>query len=385
MPDSCCRLCGSNRLSKCLTLENAPRSIQELLAEDQLDSDSAITLSVYQCKECGLVQLTEAFESDYYDEYVMTVSHSPQMRAFQRSQAFDFVSRFGLAGKRVIEIGCGDGNYLQYLHEAGAIANGIEPSQPFRQMAQERGFQVLGGYVGRQQPVSGARYDAFVARQVLEHVPDPNDFLQGTRQILSPTGVGLVEVPSLEQALEGERFYDFFHDHLSYFSSLTLRHALGRNGFDVLEVSRGMNGEYNVALVKKAPEYEYITLQRTLDVITQDLRAFVETQHQCGRRVATWGAGGKGVTVLAVAQVNGISYVVDSDAHKQGRFTPVSHLPIFAPERLLSDPVDAVIITALAYRDEILNQLRRTLEFKGTIAVLGPQLEVLQRSESQDA
>lgn len=380
MTDSC-RLCGSDRLSKCLTLENAPRSIQDLLEEDHLYSDSATTLSVYQCDECGLVQLTEELEPDYYDKYVMTVSHSPQMRAFQRSQAFNFVSRFGLAGKRVIEIGCGDGNYLQYLHEASAIVHGIEPSRPLREMAQERGFRVLGGYVGRQQPVPGSRYDAFVARQVLEHVPDPNDFLQGARQLLSPMGVGLIEVPSLEQALDGERFYDFFHDHLSYFSSRTLRCALEHNGFDVLEVSRGMNGEYTVALVSTAPTHECITLQHTVDVITEDLHAFTRAEHHRGRRVAAWGAGGKGITVLAVAKVNGICYVVDSDRHKQGRYTPVSHLPIFAPEKLLSDPVDTVIVTALAYRDEILKELRQTLDFKGTIAILGPQLEVLQGGE----
>lgn len=378
MPEFCCRLCHSNRLSRCLTLNNAPRSIQRLLTEDQLGSDSAITLSVYQCKECGLVQLAETLESDYYEEYVMTVSHSPQMRAFQRSQAFDFVSKFDLVGKPVIEIGCGDGSYLQYLHEARAIPYAIEPSQPFRQMAQARSFQILEGYVGRQQPVPGAPYDAFVTRQVLEHVPDPNDFLQGIRQVLGSTGVGLVEVPSLEQALEGGRFYDFFPDHLSYFSSLTLCHALERNGFEVLEVSRGMNGEYNVALVRKAPEHDFITLQRTLDVITQDLRTFVETHHLQGRRVAVWGAGGKGVTVLAVAQVRGIAYVVDSDPHKQGRFTPVSHLPIFAPQKLLLDPVDAVIVTALAYRDEILTELREALGFRGTIAILGQRLQIVQ-------
>jgi SAM-dependent methyltransferase len=377
MNESCCRQCSSNQLSMCLTLKNAPPSIQRLLTKEQLGSDVAISLSVYQCMECGLFQLTEALESNYYDDYVMTASHSPQMRAFQRSQAFSFVSSFDLLGKRVIEIGCGDGNYLQYLHEAGAIPYGIEPSKPFCQMAKERGFQVLEMYVGLQQPVPGAPYDAFVARQVLEHIPNPNGFLQGIRQALSPTGVGLVEVPSLEQTLEGGRYYDFCSDHLSYFSSLTLRHALERNGFVVLEVTRGMNREYNVAVVSKAPEYEFVTLQRELEVATQDLRTFVETYYLQGKRVAVWGAGGKGITVLAVAQVRDITYVVDSDPHKKGRFTPVSHLPIFTPEKLLSDPVDAVIVTAVAYRDEILTELREALGFQGTIAVLGERLQVV--------
>ena len=384
MSDLHCYLCGSNRFCKCLTLEHAPRNIQRLLTSNQLATDSAITLVVYQCQECGLVQLPQTLEAEYYDDYLMTVSHSPQMRAFQRSQAIDFVSRFDLAGKRVIEVGCGDGNYLQYLREAGATVCGIEPSRAFRQMAQMRNFQVLEGFVSRQRPIPNAPYDAFVMRQVLEHVPDPNDFLQGIRQALNPAGVGLVEVPSLEQALEGGRFYDFFCDHLSYFSSVTLRHALERNGFEVLEISRGMNGEYNVALVRKAPEYDFVAMQRILDAVAADLRAYVEGCNRQGRRIAVWGAGGKGITVLAVARLRGIAYMVDSDPNKQGRFTPVSHLPIFAPEALLSDPVDVIIVTALAYRDEILAQLRETLGFKGTIVVLGPRIQVLERSQGQD-
>jgi SAM-dependent methyltransferase len=301
------------------------------------------------------------------------------MRKFQRSQALDFVQRFGLSGKRIIEVGCGDGNYLRYLHEAGAIPCGIEPSAPFRQMAAARGFQIADGYVARARTVPGAPFDAFVTRQVLEHVQDPNDFLLGIHRILSTEGVGLVEVPSLEQAIEGGRFYDFFPDHVNYFSVLTLRHALERNGFDVLEVARGMNGEFNIALVRKAPETDFVAMQNTINLIAEDLHEFVEKLHGQGKRVAVWGAGGKGLMVMAVAQLNSLAYVIDSDPHKHGRFTPVSHLRIFAPERLLTDPVDALILTALAYRDEILRQLRHDLRFEGTIAVLGPRLQVLEK------
>jgi SAM-dependent methyltransferase len=380
MTEIFCRLCGSSNLSVCLTLEHASRSIQRLLTRNQLSHDQDITLEVYQCKDCGFVQLTKTMEPDYYDEYVMTTSHSPQMKAFQNAQAFDFVNQYNLVGKRVIEIGCGDGNYLEYLQDAGATVFGIEPSRPFREIAQERGFDVISGYVGRRDPLVGDPYDAFVTRQVLEHVPDPNDFLQGIRQGLSAQGVGLVEVPSLEQAMEYGRFYDFFADHLNYFSSTTLRHALERNGFDVLHVSRGMNGEYNVAVVQRAPDYDFIGLQHTLHASVQDLRDYVNICQHEGKRVAIWGSGGKGITVMAVAQVKGVAYVVDSDPYKQGYFTPVSHIPIVAPERLLSDPVDTVIITALAYRDEIMTQLRQVLGFQGEVAVLGSQLHGLERN-----
>jgi len=372
-----CRLCLSDRLSVCLTLPHASRSIQRLLDQRQLPLDRPLTLRVHQCGDCGFVQLTERLEEGYYDDYVMTTSHSPQMVAYQRAQVEDFVARFGLAGRRVVEVGCGDGNYLALLQAAGAAVSGVEPSDPFRSMALARGLDVAGGYVIRGSPLAGAPFDAFVTRQVLEHVPDPNDFLQGIRENLTADGVGLVEVPSLEQAVEHGRYYDFFADHLNYFSSVTLRHALERNRFSVLDMTRGMNGEYNVALVQRAPEDDFAGLQHTLTTLSRDLRAYIDACTKAGKRVAIWGAGGKGITAMAVAQVSGVAYVVDSDPLKAGYFTPVTHLRICAPEQLMKEPVDAVIVTALAYRDEIIAQLRQTLGFTGDVAVLGPTLELL--------
>jgi SAM-dependent methyltransferase len=373
-----CRLCGNQRLVQVLVLRNSPRNIQRLLEREQIATDQAVTVCVYRCDDCSFVQLVETLESDYYDDYLMAVSHSPQMQAYQHAQSLDFVSRFGLAGKRIIEIGCGDGNYLQYLHQAGAQVYGVEPSRRFQQLARARGFQVIEGYVGREYNIPDSPFDAFVTRQVLEHVPDPNDFLQGIRKALTVVdGVGLVEVPSLEQALENGRFYDFFPDHLNYFSAHTLRFALERNGFQVLQISRGMVGEYNVALVRRIPDDNWDNMQQTLDQITQELRDMVRVYQAQGKRVAVWGSGGKGITAMAVAQLTGIAYAIDSDTNKQGRYMPVSHLAVVAPDKLTSDPVDVVILTALAHRDEIYKELRGTWHFRGVIIVLGPHLQIL--------
>ena len=97
-----------------------------------------------------------------------------------------------------------------------------------------------------------------------------------------------------------------------------------------------------------------------------------------GRRVAAWGSGAKGLTSLAEAGGEGIRYVVDSDPYKQGRLTPVTHLPVVAPQQLVDEPVDVVLLTALAYRDEVIAELRGPLGFEGTIAVLGSPLELLE-------
>ncbi len=360
-----------------LRLDRAPRDVSYLLRAEEVQGDEAVTLEVHRCGGCGLVQLAVDPDADYYEDYVMTVSHSPQMREFQRRQAHDFVTRLELAGRRVIEIGCGDGNYLGILRELGVQATGIEPSAGFRTLAEAAGNEVLAGYVTAARAIPGAPYDAFAAREVLEHVPDPNDFLTGVRRSLTDDGVGIVEVPSLEQALEHARFYDFFRDHVNYFTVGTLARALERNGFLVLEITRGMGGEYLQALVRVDAGRGFEALQGAVDTVADELRRLLADQAARGGRAAAWGSGAKGLACLAQSGAEGIAYVVDSDPRKQGRITPVTHLPVVAPERLLEDPVDLVVVTALAYRQEIVAELRGRLGFRGTIAVLAAPLELL--------
>ena len=372
-----CRLCRAERLAPVLTLDRAPHDVSYLLTPEQAEHDRPIRLEVFRCEDCGHVQLAQDPDDSYYEDYLMTVSHSPQMHAFQCEQAEAFVTRFGLQGRRVIEVGCGDGNYLGILRALGAHAIGIEPSARFREVAAAAGHTVLGGYVTAEQRIPGGPYDAFVTREVFEHVPDPSDFLQGIRRSLTPDAVGLVEVPSIEQALERGRFFDFFPDHVNYWSVSTLARALERNGFLVLDVTRGMNGEYLQAVVRVDDGRDLASLQRAVSDVSGALRELLADCAANGRRVAAWGSGAKGLTSLAAAGAEGIRYVVDSDPYKQGRLTPATHLPVVGPERLADDPVDVVILTALAYRDEIVAQLRGPLGFTGTIAVLGTPLELL--------
>src|SRR3954447_17196388 len=91
-----CRLCRAEQLTPALTLERAPHDVSYLLTPEQAENDAPIRLDVFRCDDCGHVQLDRAPEETYYEDYLMTVSHSPQMHAFQCEQASDFVGRFGL-------------------------------------------------------------------------------------------------------------------------------------------------------------------------------------------------------------------------------------------------------------------------------------------------
>jgi cyclopropane fatty-acyl-phospholipid synthase-like methyltransferase len=375
-----CRLCGDSHLHPVLSLNNAPRNVQRLFRKEDVHEDRSVDLTVLMCDRCGFVQVIPLLEDSYYDDYMMLATHSPQVQEYQERQSRQFIEKFNLVGKLVKEIGCGDGSYLNHLKAAGCVPSGVEPSARSREIALARGHEVESGYVTATRQLNGGPYDGFVTRQVLEHVTEIHSFLTGIRLNLKPGAVGLVEVPSLEKALADRRYYDFFPDHVNYFSLRTLRLALEINGFEVLEMHHDMFDEYIIAVVKNYAQPQFSEIANTVNSLSAELCSFIERYHARGQKVAIWGAGGKGLSVMAAAGISEIDLLVDGDPNKQGLITPVSHLKVEAPSALLDAGVSAVIITAMAYKTEIERTLIDDLHFDGDIAVLGHQLQLLSNS-----
>lgn len=366
-----CRLCGGPNLNPGLHYEKSPRYIERLLTEEEKATDGPVSLSVVVCDDCGHVQLPAELAGDYYEEYLMSHSHAPKMRRFQEGQAQAFVERFQLRGGEVFEAGCGDGQFSSILMSLGCRVTANEPSAKARRACEAKGLAVIGGYVSQEGMADlKGRFDAVVARQVLEHVPAPTDFMAGLRALLKPGGAALIEVPSLEQALENQRFFDFFADHLSYFSANALRLLAARTQFEVIQVQRAMDGEYNEVWLRRLEPPSLAGVATAAREISSAFASFIAAESREGRRVAIWGAGAKGVLALAMVDASAVAYLVDKDPVKHGRFLPVSHLKVSPPQRLREDPVDTVIITALAYKDEIASELRSECGFAGRIACL---------------
>jgi SAM-dependent methyltransferase len=376
-----CRVCGAGRIDLMATLNDVPRSNHRLLRPEEVSGDHSMNMEIFRCGHCDFVFCEYLLDDSFYEsDYLNAPSFSAQMAAFQRQQATDFVRHFDLAGKTIIDVGCGDGSYLDDLKTLGVNAVGLEPSQAQAALARERGFDVATGLVGADRIMDGAPFDGFVTREVLEHVPDIKGFLVGIRSNLKIGARGLVEVPNLEKLLKEQRFYDFIPEHVNYFTRRSLRLALELAGFDVVQVFTGMSDEYLIAYVglRGQDSHRLSELQTQLDRLGRKLGAYIDGCRRANKRIGIWGAGGKGLNLLAAARVHDVEVLVDGDPHKEGLITPVTHLRVEAPRRLLERKVDVVIVTAPAYRNEIVKELRTELGFVGEIVVITEDLEAVQ-------
>jgi SAM-dependent methyltransferase len=364
-----CRVCGRPLFDEpLLRYANMPRLAQFLPDASTVAADTGLDLVIRQCSGCGLVQLADE-PVYYYKDVIRAAGLSADMRAFRLTQFAQFLDRFALRGRTVVEIGCGRGEYLSLLRESGADARGVEHLAASVETCRGLGLDVQQGFVGGPDDrLDGGPFDAFAIFNFLEHLPDPNGTLRGIHANLAAGGVGLVEVPNFDMMLRERQFAEFMSDHLFYFTTGTLTTALAINGFEVLACSEQFHGYILSAIVRKRGALDLSGFEAQQARLRDELHAYIRRFPP--RRVAIWGAGHQALALMSLMDLGGaIRYVVDSAPFKQGKFTPATHLPIVPPSALATDPVDAVIVVAAGYSDEVARIIRTGYDPKLDVAI----------------
>jgi len=365
-----CRVCAKPLSeTRLLQFKNMPKAAQFLPDAETLAQDQGVDLDVYQCVGCGLVQISNEPVS-YYKEVVRAAAFSEEMKAFRRQQFSTFVQEYALQGKKLIEIGCGRGEYLALLQEAGVNAYGLEASEISVRQCVEDGLQVACGYIDREDcTLKEGTFDAFATLNFLEHWPDPNASLSGIAHNLCEGGIGLVEVPNFDMILRKNLFTEFISDHIFYFTRETLETTLRLNGFEVIKCSEIWYDYILSVVVRKRSASDVSSFDLTRQQLKTEIHDYIR---QCGSKgVAIWGAGHQALATIALLGLAGeIKYVVDSASFKQNKFTPASHIPIVAPEHLNSDPVGAIIVMAASYSDEVAKNVRQRFGDGISVAIL---------------
>ncbi|MCC8127659.1 MAG: class I SAM-dependent methyltransferase [Clostridiales bacterium] len=369
-----CISCGKKLPVKPLfVLEDAPASAQDIPDAKAVKTDCGMTLGLYQCETCGLVQF-DCEPVSYYRDVIRAGGFTTTMTGLRREQYQRMIGTYGLKGKKFIEVGCGRGEFIKVLTEFPVQVFGMEHKADLVDIARDDGLHVWQEFPERADQIfEGSPYDVFLSFNFLEHQPDPSVMLQAIYHNLTEEGMGLVTVPALEYIVEQGSYYELIRDHIAYYSLDTLRNLLERNGFRVLE--EGLVNRDTIAMtVKKMPhadrtvrtdreEVQDDAMARSLQAgyyqVQEEIDRFTESLAAAGRTLALWGAGHQGFTLAATTKLGDCArYIIDSAPFKQGRFAPASHLPIVPPEHFYEEPVDAVLIVAPGYTDEIAGSAR---------------------------
>jgi SAM-dependent methyltransferase len=405
-----CRFCGAPLEQTFVDLGMSPLC-ESYVPPDRVAAEEAFyPLHAKVCEGCLLVQLEEFVTADaIFSEYAYFSSYSDSWVAHARGYVDMAIERFGLgADSLVVELASNDGYLLQHVVERGISALGIEPAANVARVAQEKGVETVVEFFGRklaaQLAADGRAANLLVANNVMAHVPDLNDFVGGFAKILALDGVATIEVPHLLRLLESNQFDTIYHEHFSYFSLLTARKVLTAHGLEVFDVDElkshggslrlyaqrvGTGRQTVTARVEELAERErhlgFDTLEahrsfsRRVNETKWRLLEFLIAQRREGKRIAGYGAPGKGNTLLNFCGIRTdlLAYTVDRNPYKQGQFLPGTHIPIKHPEVLEQDRPDYILILPWNLKEEIVEQLAYAREWGAQFVVPIPQVQVL--------
>ena len=342
-----------------LTLDNMPACAQHMPDANGLADDQGLTLDLCQCMGCGLVQF-DCEPVEYYRDVIRAGGFSKTMVELRRYQYRNLIKNYDLEGKKFIEVGCGQGEFLKVLSEFPVEAHGIEHDAHLVELARAQGLNVTQGFTETEDTrFPDGLYDAFLSFNFLEHQPDPGTMLQAIYRNLEDDAVGLITVPSFEYIMDHNSYYELIRDHLAYYTFETLTPLLERNGFQV-EECEVINRDTLSVIVRKRPQMDTENLLECYVNLKREMETYMKYLDAWDKKVAIWGASHQGFTLAATTKLGEKArYIIDSAPFKQGKFAPASHLPIVGPDHFHEHPVDAIIITAPGYTDEIAASIRQ--------------------------
>jgi len=371
-----CRVCKQELFKEpSLQLKEMPKSAQNFPKKSELDSEKGSDLDIYECASCGLIQLNSE-PVFYHKDVIRAVAYSPEMREFRLKQFKLFLQRYNLKGKKLLEVGCGKGEYLSLMKSCGAITYGIEHLQESVDVCVGEGLDVTKAYIDQEHYTNiDAPFDGFFILNFLEHIPDINTVLKGVLNNLSEGAIGLIEVPNFDMIIKNNLFSEFIPDHLYYFTQETLRRTLELNGFEILE-SQTIWYDYIISTtVRRRKKIDISNFYKQQSRLEEELHSYLDEN----KKTVIWGAGHQALAVIALTKIKDkVKYIVDSADFKQGFYSPSTHLEILSPKILLKGDIDAVIVMAASYSDEIAAIIERDYSISNIAILRDYGLEIVK-------
>lgn len=393
-----CQSCGASCLADFHELRGVPvHSVVNIQSRAGALTFPKGDISLAFCNDCGFIGnrwFRHELLSYARGDYEATQGFSATFRSFARRQARQLVERYALYGKDVLEIGCGDGEFLQMVCGLGGNRGiGFDPA--FR----KENAAADGGRVTFVKDYYSERYadchaDFVLCRMTLEHINAPGRFIGMLAQALAakPDTTVFFQIPDATRILRTCAFEDIYYEHCSYFSPGSLARLFRRHGFGILDLSTDYGAQYIMIEARldvddsgnAFPAEDNVAVLRghVDDFCTRYARKMawwksrIEEWRASRARLVIWGAGSKGIAFLTTLGLGPetVAYGVDINSRRHGTFMAGSGQQIVGPEFLREFRPDTVVVMNAVYRDEI----------RGALAELGlhPALVTMEECES---
>ncbi len=385
MEKSVCRVSG-DALSSLVNFGNMPLGNGFLLPKD-FDREYFYKMAVGFSEKSKMFQLIDqpTPEKMFHEEYAFYSSTSIRMAEHFKEFANSIIASEYLQSKDpfVVELGCNDGIMLKNFADKKIKHLGVEPSKNVAKAANEKGVRTCSEFFSAELAhkivEEDGKADAFLAANVMCHIPNIVDVVEGINILLNDKGIIAFEDPYLGDVIEKVSYDQIYDEHVFLFSAISINNLFSQFDFELIDVihqpTHGGSMRYVLAKkgVFKIKESVIKLLEKEnlqgLDKIETVLKFKENVEHSKGelvtllkklkaqhKRIAGYGATSKSTTILNYCDIGPdlIEYISDTTPIKQGKLTPGVHIPVVPYETFKENPPDYAILFAWNHAEEIM-------------------------------
>lgn len=404
-----CRLCGSRRLQRIISLAPTPPANEFVTEASRGLPQDRFPLDVHLCAACGHAQLLDVVDPErLFRAYVYVSGTSPVFVEHFRQYAESMQRMMQLlAGSRVVEIGSNDGTLLRFFKQIGMSVLGIDPARRIAEEATRNGIETLPEFfdleLAKRLRAERGGASLILANNVFAHADDLHTIADGVAHLLEPDGLFVFEVSYVLDVFENTLFDTIYHEHVSYHAVKPLVGFFARHGLELVDAVRVDTHGGSLRGIVKRSSGRWPVQPRVAELIELESRlglhspeafgALFETIQRRkaeltellgrlkreGKRIVGFGAPAKATTLMFHFGLGPetLDYIIDDSPHKQGLYSPGHHLPV-VPSSALYDPAtkaDYAVILAWNFADSIVSTHRRFLDAGGHFIIPLPTVQ----------
>ena len=403
-----CRLCSSGELEIVVPYPATPIADAYVSASQCSEVQELYPLDLYQCRDCGHVQLCDVVNPDIlFSEYTYETSVSLGLVEHFKQYAADMMSYSSPPDNGlVVEIGSNDGSLLEFFQQQGLKVLGVDPAKKIAIKACDRGVETIADFFTSQmaEEIKKQHGSAHIiaANNVFAHADDMADIANGIELLLDKEGLFSFEVSYLPDIIERNLFDTIYHEHLCYHTVEPLQRFFKEHGLEFIDFLRiptkggsfrGIVGRIDGSRKVMPSIAEQISFERQagygqskiyqqfssrLAGVKRELHQLLGDLKQQGKVIAGYGASATVTTLLYYFGIGEyLDFIVDDNPKKFNTYSPGYHIPVWPSQALYDKNPDFVIVLAWNYAKPIMVKHQKYVESGGTFIIPLPTLKVL--------
>jgi len=399
-----CRSCQSKQLINIISLGNL--YLSDFTENKKKPPKSPLSLIL--CKNCHLLQLRNTVLSSllYTENYGYKSGINQTMQNELKEIAEKSLKLIKKRKEKIIavDIGANDGTLLKY-YPKNIYRIGVEPITKFAKECKKYSDKVVNDlfiYESFQKKIGNIKGDIVTVISCFYDMADPNKFVSEVKKILKDDGVFVIQQNYLVEMLKQNAFDNIVHEHLEYYSLLSLNNLLTRHGLEVFDVElRNLNGgsfrtyislkgkRKKTKAVAKLEKYEktlklnnkkvYLDFAKRIADNKKNLFNFIKEKNKEGKIIYLYGASTRGNTLLQYFKLNSklIPFAAERNPEKWGKKIASVDIPIISEEQARKNKPDYMLVLPWFFKEEFLKREKSYLEKGGHFIFPLPKLQTV--------